>query len=155
MKKELNVSALESGTVIDHIPAAALFKVINILRLDKLADVMMTFGTNLDSKTDGKKAIIKISNVFFQESDINKIALFAPQAILNEIRNYEVVNKKSITMPETISGIVKCQNPVCVTNHERVKPSYSVVSTSPTRLRCVYCDKITEADDFKMIEEVL
>lgn len=152
MKKELNVSALESGTVLDHIPAQALFKVINVLKLDNLGDRMITFGTNLDSKRLGKKAIIKISNIFFQESDINKIALFAPHAVLNEIRNYEVVDKKSIKMPDTICGIVKCQNPVCVTNNEKVKTCYEVVSVAPTRLRCNYCEKITEGDDFKLVD---
>lgn len=152
MKKELNVSALVSGTVIDHIPAQALFKVINVLKLDNLGSGMITFGTNLDSKRFGKKGIIKISEVFFQESDINKIALFAPHAILNEIRDYEVVNKHTIKMPSSISGIVKCQNPVCVTNNEKVKPYYDVVDVSPTRLRCSYCEKITEGDDFKLID---
>lgn len=152
MKKELNVSALESGTVIDHIPANALFKVINILKLDNLDERMITFGTNLDSKRLGKKSIIKIANVFFQESDINKIALFAPLAVLNEIRNYEVVDKKRITMPDTISGIVKCQNPVCITNNEKVTPHYKVVGVGPTRLLCNYCEKITEGDDFKLVD---
>ena len=152
MKKELNVSALVNGTVIDHIPAHALFKVINVLKLDNLGEGMITFGTNLDSKRFGKKGIIKISEVFFQESDIDKIALFAPQAVLNEIRNYEVVNKHAIKMPSSISGIVKCQNPVCVTNSEKVQPRYDVVDTAPTRLRCSYCEKITEGDDFKLLD---
>ena len=152
MKKELNVSALESGTVIDHIPAHALFKVINILKLDDLGDRMITFGTNLDSKRLGKKSIIKISNIFFQEADINKIAMFAPLAVLNEIRNYEVVDKKTVNMPDTISGIVRCQNPVCVTNNEKVTPRYDVVNVGPIRLRCKYCEKITEGDDLKLID---
>lgn len=152
MKKELNVSALVNGTVIDHIPAQALFKVINVLKLDNLGENMITFGTNLDSKRLGKKAIIKISDVFFMDSDINKIALFAPHAVLNEIRNYEVVDKKTINMPEKISGIVKCQNPVCVTNNEKVKPRYDVVSIAPTRLRCDYCEKITSGDGLNLID---
>ena len=152
MKKELNVSALESGTVIDHIPAKALFKVINILKLDKFKDGMITFGTNLDSKRFGKKGIIKISGVFFEESDINKIALFAPTAVLNVIKNYEVVEKENISMPSSILGIVKCQNPVCVTNNEKVTPRYDVLSSSPVSLRCCYCEKITEEDDFKLID---
>lgn len=152
MKKELNVSALESGTVIDHIPAHALFKVINVLKLDNLGEGMITFGTNLGSKRLGKKGIIKISNIFFKDDDINKIALFAPSAVLNEIRNYEVVDKKTIHMPECISGIVKCQNPVCVTNSEKVIARYEVVGVSPTRLRCCYCEKITEGDDFKLAD---
>jgi len=152
MKKELNVSALKSGTVIDHIPAEALFKVVNVLKLDDLSERMITFGVNLDSKRLGKKGIIKISNMFFQESDINKIALFAPHAVLNEIRNYEVVDKQTIKMPTVISGIVKCQNPVCVTNNENVKPSYDVVSVAPIRLRCAYCEKITEGNDLQLID---
>lgn len=152
MKKELNVSALESGTVIDHIPADALFKVINVLKLDNLGDNMITFGTNLDSRLYGKKAIIKIANVFFQESDINRIALFAPEAVLNVIKNYEVTEKMVITMPKEIVGIVKCQNPVCVTNNERVNPRYDVLSTSPAALRCSYCEKVTEEHDFKLLD---
>lgn len=152
MKKELNVSALESGTVIDHIPANALFKVINVLKLDNLGDNMITFGTNLDSHQYGKKGIIKIANVFFQQSDINRIALFAPHAVLNVIRNYEVVDKMKISMPKNIDGIVKCQNPVCITNNEKVNPRYDVLSNSPANLRCAYCEKITEEHDFKLLD---
>lgn len=146
MKKELNVSALVNGTVIDHIPADALFKVINVLKLDSIGERMMTFGTYLDSSQCGKKAIIKIADLFFQESDINRIALFAPRAVLNVIKDYSVVDKMPIAMPEQLNGIVKCQNPVCVTNNECVEPRYEVVSSAPTALRCAYCDKITEGD---------
>ena len=99
-----------------------------------------------------KKAIIKISDVFFEESDINKISLFAPQAILNVIKDYEVIEKKSISMPEKIYGIVKCQNPVCVTNNEKVIPKFDVLSVAPTTLRCCYCEKVTQGDDFKLID---
>lgn len=152
MKKELNVSALENGTVIDHIPADALFKVINVLRLDSIGERMITFGTNLDSKQYGKKAIIKIADLFFQESDINRIALFAPKAVLNVIKDYSVVEKKTITMPQQLCGIVKCQNPVCVTNNESVVPRYEVVSSRPTALRCAYCEKVTEGDDFTLLD---
>ena len=75
--KKLEVSAIENGTVIDHIPANALFKVISILNLDKL-DKQITFGTNLDSKKLGKKAIVKLSDTFFIDKEINKIALGCP-----------------------------------------------------------------------------
>lgn len=152
MKKELNVSALQSGTVIDHIPADALFKVINVLRLDALGDNMITFGTNLDSKQLGKKAIIKIANVFFQQDDFNRIALFAPHAVLNVIRDYDVVEKTKISMPEKIKGIIKCHNPACITNNEKVKPRYDVMSESPAILRCDYCEKVTQEDDFKLVD---
>ncbi len=152
MKKELVVSALVNGTVIDHIPADALFKVINILKLDQLTGEMITFGTNLYSKRLGKKSIIKIADVFFQESDIDKIALFAPHAVLNVIRDYEVIEKHNVKMPDSINGIVKCQNPVCITNNENVTPRFDVLDVEPTSLRCCYCEKVTKGDDFKFIE---
>ena len=152
MKKELIVSALQNGTVIDHIPADALFKVINVLKLDRLNGEMITFGTNLDSKQYGKKSIIKISDKFFEDTDINKIALFAPNAVLNVIKDYEVVEKHMVQMPSMIMGIVKCQNPVCVTNNEAVRPRFDVLQQSPTVLRCVYCEKVTEGEDLKLSE---
>ena len=91
--KILEVRALKNGTVIDHIPADRLFKVMNILDLENL-DEMITFGTNLESKRFGKKAIIKLSGVYFKTADINRIALVAPQAKLNVIKDYQVIEKK-------------------------------------------------------------
>ena len=85
--KILEVSAIKDGTVIDHIPADSLFKVISILGLDTM-DNKITFGSNLESKKLGRKAIIKLSEVFFRDTDINKIALVAPEAKLNIIKNY-------------------------------------------------------------------
>jgi len=88
--KQMSVSAIQNGTVIDHVPARNLFKVIQILGLDRI-DNQITFGTNLESKKLGRKAIIKISDLFFQDEDINRIALVPPDAKLNIIRDYEVV----------------------------------------------------------------
>src|SRR3990172_12991222 len=133
--KKLEVSAIENGTVIDHIPATALFKVISILSLDKL-DRQITFGTNLISKKLGKKAIIKLSDTFFIDKEINKIALVAPQAKLNIIRNYRVVEKKIVEVPEEIIGIVKCMNPKCITNNERIITKFRVVSKKDVKLKC-------------------
>ena len=140
--KELRVSAIKNGTAIDHIPADGLFNVINILGLDKIANTI-TFGTNLDSKTQGKKAIIKISEKYFENSEINKISLVAPNAKLNIIKDYEVVEKKVIEIPDTFEGIVKCMNPKCVTNVEEVKTRFTVVDKADLKLKCHYCEKIT------------
>ena len=93
MEKHLKVSAIKDGTVLDHIPADQLFKVIDILGLSKIPN-QITFGTNLDSKLLGKKAIIKITDTYFVDTDINRIALIAPQAKINIIHNFEVVEKR-------------------------------------------------------------
>ena len=148
--KELKVSALKNGTVIDHIPADKLFKVIDILGLDKIGTTI-TFGTNLESKRLGKKAIIKVAEKFFEDTEINRIALVAPDAKLNIIRNYEVIEKKIVTVPDKIEGIVKCMNPKCVTNHESVSTKFKVINKKPISLKCHYCEKITDEEHMEII----
>lgn len=148
-KLKLKVSAIKNGTVIDHIPAKNLFEVISILGLDKIEN-QITFGTNLDSEKLGRKAIIKVSDKFFENDEINKIALIAPHAKLNIIRDYEVVEKKIVEIPEVIQGIVKCFNPKCITNHERISTCFTVVSKDLLELKCRYCEKITFKEQIKM-----
>jgi aspartate carbamoyltransferase regulatory subunit len=148
--KQLSVSAIKDGTVIDHVPASVLFNVVSILNLNKL-QTMMTFGINLESKKLGKKGIIKLSEVFFKDDDINKIALVAPSAKLNIIRNFEVVEKKVVEVPDEIVGIVKCVNPKCITNNQPVTTKFYVVSKDVIRLKCHYCEKITNQQNIEII----
>jgi aspartate carbamoyltransferase regulatory subunit len=149
-KLKLKVSAIKEGTVIDHIPAKNLFKVISILGLD-IIDNQITFGTNLESSKLGAKAIIKVSDKFFHNDEINKIALIAPHAKLNIIRDYEVVEKKVVEIPDSISGIVKCFNPKCITNNEYVNTCFKIVAKDPISLKCRYCEKITTASQIRMV----
>ena len=145
MEKELKVSALKNGTVIDHIPSGSLFKVVEILGL-KHCTSQTTFGMNLESKRMGSKAIVKISERFFETAEINRIALVAPQAKLNVIKNYEVVEKKVVELPDHIEGLAKCMNPQCVTNKEKVKTKFTVLSKKDVLLQCHYCEKMTDQD---------
>ena len=143
--KQLSVSAIENGTVIDHIPASSLFKVIQILGLDKINN-QITFGTNLESGKLGRKAIIKLAGIFFEDDDINRIALVAPEAKLNIIKGYEVVEKSIVEVPDEIIGIAKCVNPKCITNFEAVTTKFTVVSKKEVALKCHYCEKITDQE---------
>jgi aspartate carbamoyltransferase regulatory subunit len=149
-KKQLQVNAIKNGTVIDHIPSKNLFKVISILGLDKI-DSPITFGTNLESKRLGSKAIVKIADVFFLEEEINKIALVAPEAKLNIIRDYEVIEKKEVKVPDIIVGIAKCVNPMCVTNNEPVKTKFYLVSKKEVTLKCHYCERLMDQEHLKII----
>ncbi len=148
--KQLSVSAIKEGTVIDHVPASALFKVVSILNLEKL-DTMITIGNSLESDKLGKKGIIKLSKVFFKDDDINKIALVAPCAKLNLIRDYEVVEKRVVEIPDEIVGIAKCVNPKCITNNEAVTTRFEVVSKSEVKLKCYYCEKITSRNNIEIL----
>ena len=151
-KTERVVSAIENGTVIDHIPADALFKVIQILGLSHLSN-QMTFGVNLNSQRLGKKGIIKIADKFFKAEEINRIAMVAPHAKLNIIRNFKVVEKLEVRLPEHITGIVRCVNPKGITNNNPVTPKFEVLSDSPVSLRCHYCERITDQTHLEYITE--
>jgi len=141
-KKHLNVNAIENGTVIDHIPANNVFKVLHILGLEKNKDQVLV-GDNLESRKYGRKGLIKVSNTFFDKNEINKIALAAPTATIIEIKNFEVVSKKQVQVPDTIHQIVKCFNPNCITNNEEIPTRFTIVDKEAMKLQCHYCEKIT------------
>ena len=149
-KKELRVNAIKNGTVIDHIPAGDLFKVIKILGLQNITNTM-TLGNNLESKSQGHKGIIKISELFFKDDDINRIALAAPLAKLNIIKNYNVVEKRQVQVPDSVVGIAKCVNPKCITNFEdNVKTKFTVIDKECIALKCNYCEKITSKENLRL-----
>ena len=149
-KEEFVVSAIKNGTVIDHIPPQSLFKVISILGLEKIG-TQVTFGNNLNSKKLGKKAIVKIADKYFDDAEIDKIALVAPEAKLNTIREYKVSEKREVAVPEEVTGIVKCVNPQCITNNERITTGYYVIAKKPVTLKCRYCEKMIEQEQMTIL----
>lgn len=137
-KKELAVAALRCGTVIDHIPSNVLFKAVRILGIENMTN-HVTIGNNLDSDKLGTKGIIKIADVEFPEATLNRIALIAPRAKVNLIRDYAVVEKHRVTLPDSIVGIVRCGNPKCITNNEPMKTRFEVIDRDNVTIRCHYC----------------
>lgn len=142
--KELKVSALRNGTVLDHIPSDNVYRALDILKLKGTGN-RITIGINLDSKQHGKKGIIKIEDRFFADEELNKLALIAPNATVNIIRDFKVVEKRKLTMPTEITGIARCMNPKCVTNHYPIMTAFKVInSNNEISLYCHYCEKITD-----------
>ena len=150
MKKELSVSAIKEGSVIDHIPGNAAFKVVDILDLKGLRGII-SVATNLTSKSTGKKGIIKISGKDLTKEEVDKIALIAPNATVNIIKNYDVKEKIKVAIPSTIKKIVKCSNPNCVTNNEKVMTKFYVLSKDPLKVRCHYCERIMDEEDISLL----
>lgn len=143
-RKELVVSALENGTVLDHIPAENVYKALRILNLEGIEN-QITIGINLNSRQHGKKGIIKIADKFFAGDELNKLALLAPEATVNVIKDFKVVEKKKVVMPEEVVGIAKCMNPKCVTNHQPIKTRFTVKAKgNDISLLCHYCEKISD-----------
>lgn len=145
-RKELKVSAIENGTVIDHIPVQSVYQVLRILNLMEYNDQLL-IGVNLESSKMGKKGIIKVSNKFFRSDEINKIALVAPSATLILIKNFAVSEKTKVQIPDRVETIVKCFNPNCITNVEEIITRFDVVNKDDLKLRCHYCEKITAKDN--------
>lgn len=151
-RKELIVSAIKNGTVIDHIPSAKVFKVLRILNLE-IATQQILFGVNLDSKKFGKKGIVKVQDKFFETDEINKISLVAPTATIIIIKDFEVVEKYHVSIPEKIEGITKCFNPKCITNFEQVTTKFdvSLSESNEVQLTCKYCEKITKKEHIQFL----
>lgn len=144
-RKELIVSALENGTVLDHMPSENVYKALEILGLKDIEN-QITIGINLNSKECGRKGIIKIADRFFQDEELNKLALIAPEATVNVIKDFKVVEKKKISMPKEITGIARCMNPKCITNHQPVPTRFKTMTKNgEVKLICHYCEKITDS----------
>ena len=149
-KEELQVVALKNGTVIDHIPTDKLFTVVSLLGL-KNSESNITIGNNLTSKKLGKKGLIKVADRFFTDEEISRLSVVAPNVKLNIIHNYEVVEKKQVTMPNVVKGIVKCNNPKCITNNEPMTTIFHVISKETGMLKCHYCEKELNKEAVKLL----
>ena len=136
-KKERLVAAIENGTVIDHIPTDKTYQVASLLGLFNLK-TPVTIGFNYPSQKVGSKGIIKVSDKFVTDDEISRLSVVAPSVILSIIRDYEVVEKRSVVTPDEIKGIVKCNNPKCITNNEPMQTHFHVENNI---LTCHYCEK--------------
>ena len=150
-KKELQVAALENGTVIDHIPSEKLFTVVSLLGIQEMNN-NITIGFNLASKKLGKKGIIKVADRFFTDEEINRIAVVAPNVKLNIIRNYEVVEKREVVLPDELRGIVKCANPKCITNNEPMPTRFHVIDKNNCIIKCHYCEKEQRREEIEVVK---
>ncbi|MBU0489201.1 MAG: aspartate carbamoyltransferase regulatory subunit [Bacteroidetes bacterium] len=149
-RKELIVSAIENGTVIDHIPVGNVLRVLRILGLESTLDPIY-LGANLESKKYGQKGIIKVANKYFKPEEINKITLVASTATIIEIKDYNVISKQNAVVPDRISKFVKCFNPNCVTNVEGLESKFDIIDKEDIKLLCHYCEKTTKEADFVFI----
>jgi len=146
--KELRVSKIRDGTVIDHIRDGYALDVVNILGITGKEQRVMTIAINVSSKRFGVKDIVKIEGKALSMQEVNRIALVAPHASINIIHNYAVVEKFEVKLPKTIQGIIKCNNPNCISNNgEPVVSKFHVKQDEPLILKCYYCGITLEQAD--------
>ncbi len=139
-KEVLEIPAIKHGTVIDHIPADVTLKALEILS-DTVAHNTATLGTNFPSKRLGKKGFIKIEGAVLSQGQANKIAILAPKATLNLIKDGKVIKKSTLALPSLIEGVLRCPNPQCITNHEKTSTKFHLMDEEPLWLRCHYCER--------------
>ena len=145
---ELRVSKIKDGTVIDHIRGGYALDVIKILGITGKEKHVITIAINVPSKRFGVKDIVKIEGRAINTQEVNRIALVAPHASINIVRNLRVVEKVEVKLPELIEGIVKCVNPCCISNSdEPVVSKFYVKNEEPIILKCHYCGVVLEQTD--------
>lgn len=142
--KELKIQPIRNGTVIDHISPGVALKVLRIMGLPTEGTrSVISVAINVTSpKTGGQKDVVKIEDREIDPREVNKIALIAPKATINIIRNYEVTKKQVVQLPKEIVGIAKCENPSCISNtSEPIQTRFVVLKKDPPQLQCAYCGR--------------
>lgn len=147
--EELIVRKINEGTVIDHIPGGQALSVLKILRISGEENHTIAVMINAESKRLGKKDIVKIEGRKLAPGEVDRIAIIAPKATINTIKNYRVTKKTKVKLPDEIRGLLRCTNPNCVSNKPRepVTPSFTVASRTPTLLVCKYCGTYISHDE--------
>jgi aspartate carbamoyltransferase regulatory subunit len=150
LTKEFAVAAICHGTVIDHIDAGNALRIVKMLGLAE-HQKMVTLGLNLKSKRLGLKDLIKVEEKKLNPQEVNQVALYAPNATISIIENFEVVQKYPISLPDTIHGFIPCTNSRCISNHEKIPSHLTVIQKmdQSVRLRCHYCRKIISEEEIK------
>ncbi|ACB40511.1 aspartate carbamoyltransferase regulatory subunit [Pyrobaculum neutrophilum] len=149
MSKELMVSKIERGTVIDHIPAGRALAVLRVLGITGREGVRVALVMNVESKKLGRKDIVKIEGRELTPEEVNIISAVAPTATINIVRDYTVVRKFKVSPPEVVKGRFRCKNPTCITNapREPVEPTFLLVRREPPLFVCTYCGRYHELGD--------
>ncbi len=150
-RSELKIEAIENGTVIDHITANKAIYILKVLNLPDNETQNVTIAMNVSSGEIGRKDILKIENRELDYQELNQIALIAPKATINIIRNFEPVKKYKSVLPDKITSILKCTNSKCITNYENepITPIFNVIQDYPPVVRCHYCEKLIKTEDIE------
>lgn len=150
MKNETRmVAAIQNGTVIDHIPSDRLFEIVRLLHIEDVKANTVFIGYNLDSKMMGHKSIIKVADRYFSDAELNQLSVVAPNVTLSIIKNYEVAEKRKVEIPKEVRGIIKCNNPKCISNNEPMSTIFSIDEQAHVA-HCHYCDKEQQLHEVKL-----
>jgi len=145
MDKALKVTMIENGTVIDHLSPGSALRIVNLLNLSTKLPVIIAM--NVESPRHGKKDMIKIEDKVLSKDETDKISLISPKATINIIKAKKVSDKRRVTPPEEVKGLLVCPNKKCITNHEDCGTKFL---KSGEKYKCYFCESQFRIDDFHL-----
>ncbi len=149
-QSELMVRRIKEGTVIDHIDEGKGLQVLNALRIDGKDGSLITIALNVPSGKFKKKDIIKVENMFLKDDDTNKLAVIVPNATINIVKNYKLVEKRRVALPNEVDRIFRCSNPDCITNStEHIESVMDVIDKEGRVLKCRYCSRVLDVNQLR------
>ncbi|WP_026339404.1 aspartate carbamoyltransferase regulatory subunit [Psychromonas ossibalaenae] len=151
MQKKLQVEAIQHGSVIDHIPAQQGVKILKFFKFTQTNE-KITIGLNLSTHNGKSKDLIKVENTFISDEQANQLALFAPNATINQIKDFKVVNKFPVQLPSSFIGVLACPNSNCISHNEPVKTRFYVNNKTTLKLKCHYCEKSFQRSFFTELD---
>ena len=141
---------IKDGTVIDHINEGKGLKVLEALEIDGSRGNVITIALNMPSGKLKKKDMIKVEGRFLEDDDTNKLAVIAPASTVNIIKDYKLVEKRRVSLPNQIEQIFRCSNPDCITNsQEHIESTMEVMDKDNLVLKCRYCGRVLDVDDLR------
>ncbi|MFX1408741.1 MAG: aspartate carbamoyltransferase regulatory subunit [Promethearchaeota archaeon] len=147
LEEKLKIDKISKGTVIDHIDAGYALTILNLTGLDESKN-LMTIGVNVSSKKYQTKDIIKIENVFLNETQMQQISILSPNATISLIENFKVIEKKKVQTPKIIKKLILCINQTCISNSgEPIDSEFLVLEEKPLKLQCIYCERIYKLEE--------
>ena len=149
-QSELMVRRIKEGTAIDHIDEGKGIQVLDALRIDGKDGSLITIALNVPSGKSKKKDMIKVEGRFLEDDDTNKLAIIAPASTVNIIKDYKLIEKRHVSLPNEIDRIFKCSNPECITNSkEHIIPIMDVLDKEKIILKCRYCNRVLDLNEIK------
>ena len=149
-ESELMVRRIREGTVLDHIDEGKGLQVLNALRIDGKDGSLITIALNVPSGKFKKKDIIKVENKFLKDDDTNKLAVIAPKATINIIKDYKLIEKRRVALPNEINRIFRCSNLDCISNStEHIESVMDVIDKEGRVLKCRYCSRVLDVNKLK------
>jgi aspartate carbamoyltransferase regulatory subunit len=132
---------LRDGTVIDHLPVGTAVRALELLRIPR--DGPVTVGINVPSKRYGRKDIVRVEGLELRKDELDRLALLGESVTVSIVKDGDVVAKRVLEVPRLLEGILRCPNPTCITNHERLPTSFERTGDFPYRFKCTYCERVT------------